>query len=129
MNSFLADTMAIVLFLEKRRLPQPVKDIFNAAVNRETKLGISVVSLMEVGYLSEKKRINTSIHTILDLTNRNDSFFVQDVIPGMVVEAFNISSIPELHDRLITATASKLGIPLLTNDPFIIASKFVKTIW
>ncbi len=47
----------------------------------------------------------------------------------MVVEAFKISSIPELHDRLITATDSKLGIPLLTNDPVIIASKFVKTIW
>jgi PIN domain nuclease of toxin-antitoxin system len=57
------------IFLEKRRLPQHVKDIFNAAVNRETKLGISVISLMEVGYLSEKKRIDTSIHTILDLTN------------------------------------------------------------
>ena len=43
--------------------------------------------------------------------------------------AFGISDIPELHDRLVAATARHYGVPLLTNDPVIRASTAGPTIW
>jgi predicted nucleic acid-binding protein len=43
--------------------------------------------------------------------------------------AFEISDIPELHDRIIAATAIHRNAPLITNDPVIAASKFLKTLW
>ncbi|MDA8138271.1 MAG: hypothetical protein M0036_06395, partial [Desulfobacteraceae bacterium] len=39
--------------------------------------------------------------------------------------ASQIDDIPELHDRLIAATAKHLDLPLITNDPVISKSKFV----
>jgi hypothetical protein len=40
-----------------------------------------------------------------------------------------IDDIPELHDRLIAGTATWLGVPILTNDPVMMASQHVQTVW
>jgi len=42
--------------------------------------------------------------------------------------ASTITDVPELHDRLIAATAVHHGVSLLTNDPELIASQHVITI-
>ena len=55
MNKYVADTMAIVLYLEDRKLPEKVKLTFKETVAGKNELYISVVSLMEIGYLFEKK--------------------------------------------------------------------------
>jgi predicted nucleic acid-binding protein len=39
-----------------------------------------------------------------------------------------IINIPELHDRLIAATARHLGLPIITNDPEMCSSKYVSTV-
>ncbi len=39
-----------------------------------------------------------------------------------------IEDIPELHDRLIAATACYLDLPLITNDPVIRDSRFVNVL-
>jgi len=42
--------------------------------------------------------------------------------------ASEIDDIPELHDRLIAATARYLGLSLITNDPVIKNSQFVEVL-
>jgi predicted nucleic acid-binding protein len=42
--------------------------------------------------------------------------------------ASEINDIPELHDRLIAATARYLDLPLITNDPVIRDSSFVEVL-
>ncbi len=39
------------------------------------------------------------------------------------------SAVPELADRIITATALSLGLPLITKDHRIQESKLVSTVW
>lgn len=46
----------------------------------------------------------------------------------IVKSAFEISDIPELHDRLIAGTARHLHIPLITNDPVILGSSFLECV-
>lgn len=48
---------------------------------------------------------------------------------AVVENASQITDIPELHDRLIAATAKSLNLDLITNDPKIQASQFVSTVW
>ena len=48
---------------------------------------------------------------------------------AVVQSAAQITDIGELHDRLIAGTARLLDVALITNDPVIQASAFVKTIW
>lgn len=38
-------------------------------------------------------------------------------------------SYPELHGRIIVGTSLDMGITLITNDPAISESKFIKVIW
>jgi predicted nucleic acid-binding protein len=47
----------------------------------------------------------------------------------VIIEAFKIKIISELHDRLIAATAITFNAGLITNDPVIQQSGDVKTIW
>jgi PIN domain nuclease of toxin-antitoxin system len=47
----------------------------------------------------------------------------------VVETAARITDIPELHDRLIAATAVYLAAPLVTDDGKISESAFVRTVW
>jgi predicted nucleic acid-binding protein len=47
----------------------------------------------------------------------------------IIEKTFEIDDIPELHDRIIAGTALKTGLELITNDPIIAGSRFVKVIW
>ena len=129
MNSYVADTMAIVLYLENRKFPANIKKIFTDTEQGKSTMYFSAVSLMEIGYLAEKSRIDTSIFSVIALTKENKNFIVHSLDAVAVIEAFKIKNIPELHDRLITATAAILKATLITNDPIIRQSQYVETIW
>jgi PIN domain nuclease of toxin-antitoxin system len=129
MNNYVADTMAIVLYLENRKLPSNIKKIFNDTEQGKYTVYFSVVSLMEIGYLYEKLRIDTSISRVVKFVEENKNFTIYSLDTETVNEAFKIKDIPEPHDRLIAATATVLNATLVTNDPLIRQSQFVNTIW
>lgn len=121
--------MALVLFLEKRKMPQQVKAVFQSATAGTNEIWIPAMVLAEVGYLSEKGRISARISDVEKLVFTNQKFHFQELSADIVSLAFQIPDIPELHDRLIAATAQFLKMPLLTNDPAIQKSAGVQTIW
>jgi predicted nucleic acid-binding protein len=63
------------------------------------------------------------------LAHEKENFSVINLDLEVIRQAFQIKDIPELHDRLIAATAAVHGIPLLSNDPAIEKSGSTKTIW
>ncbi len=129
MNSFVSDTMAIVLRLEKRKLPQKVKNIFEKAEDNSAEIFIPSLVVAELAYLSEKNRIECSIEKLEIYLKNHKNIQTCPIQFSSVKKAFMINDIPELHDRLIAGVASELSLELITNDPKIRASKFVRTIW
>lgn len=121
--------MAVVLWLEKRKRSPLVKSIFNSAENGEVKLNIPAIVLAEVGYLAERKRIETTLADINTIVEKHSNIRIIPLDSEIVNSAFKITDIPELHDRLISATAMLMNQELITNDKVIIDSKFIKTIW
>ena len=121
--------MALVLFLEKRKMPQQVKAVFQSAITGTDEIWIPAMVLAEVGYLSERGRISASISDVEKLVSVNQNFHFQEISTSIVSLAFQIPDVPELHDRLIAATAHFLKMPLITNDPVIQNSATVQTIW
>ena len=82
---------------------------------------------MEVMYLFEKHRIGIGLlHTEELLQSRNYQF--EPLSLEVLQVASGIDDIPELHDRLIAATARYLDLPLITNDPVIRNSRFVSVL-
>ena len=128
-NSFITDTMALILRLEKRKLGQNAKTIFISAERGEVKLIIPTMVLAELCYLSEKKRIETTFKDFKKYRFKHKSIVIEWITEEIIEKTFEIDDIPELHDRIIAGTALKSGIELITNDPVISCSRYVKVIW
>jgi len=129
MNKYVTDTMAYVLYLEKRKMPETVKSIFLNAESGEIQIIVPAIVIAEIGYLSEKKRIDLSLIDVSNHLNSSINFSSEPLSLSIIEASYSINDIPELHDRLIAGTAKYLDKTLITNDPVIAQSKFVKTLW
>jgi PIN domain nuclease of toxin-antitoxin system len=122
--------MAIVLFLEKRKMPSNIKSYFEDASTGKVAIVIPAIAIAEIAYLSEKGRITTNLSILNQIiSNSSNGFSVSMLDFETINTAFQIQDIPELHDRLIAATAVFLNLPLLTNDPIIEKSTYLTTFW
>jgi PIN domain nuclease of toxin-antitoxin system len=128
-SEFVTDTMALVLYLEKRRLSSTVKSIFTSADRGAVAIHIPVFVFAEILYLSEKQRITLTLETVSQYIEQYPTYKLCPMTLQIIQSADQIADIPELHDRLIAATARYSGFELITNDPVIRASAFVRTIW
>lgn len=128
-NEFVTDTMGLVLHLERRFMPARVKTIFSHAETKQVVVYIPGLVLAEILYLSEKRRIQTSLEEVRNLLIKHEGFQEYPVSFDVVEAASKLRDIPELHDRLIAATARHLNRPVITNDPAIQASDSVLSVW
>ena len=129
MNRVVTDTMAIILRLENRKLPSKTAYLFEQAEKNNIKIYIPTIVLAEIGYLSEKSRIDTNIFEVEAYCQRYSKIDVIGMTFASIKAAFSISDIPELHDRLIASIALALDLPLITNDATIVKSQYVRTVW
>jgi PIN domain nuclease of toxin-antitoxin system len=129
MPDYLADTMAIVSHLTDRAIGTKADQIFLQADDSRDTILISVVSLIEILYLSEKKRININPREVIKHVNDSSNYGLLSLNEDIVLVASTIDDIRELHDRLIAATAKHYNIPILTNDPVLERSKHITTLW
>ncbi len=127
---YVADTVALVWHLEKRRkLGMQARRVLQEADQGLHTIVISGATLMEVLYLSERRRISVDLTVLKSLLVRSYSYSVAPVNFEVIDATATIDDIPELHDRVIAGTAAWLKIPILTNDPDMTASRHVQTIW
>lgn len=130
MSEFIVvDAMAIILCLEKRKLPEKIKNIFQQAEAGNSSLFISTISVAELGYLAEKNRIETNFEELEAYCKKYPSIQIIPLTQEIIYKSFKITDIPELHDRLIAGTAYLTHSKIITNDPKITASKYVQVIW
>lgn len=128
-SEYVADTMAIVLHLENRKSSVNVKRIFDAADTGNTIIHIPAIVFAEILYLSEKQRISLTLADVEKQLQNFSSYREMPLSFEIIEQAGKITDIPELHDRLIAATAKFLNIELITNDQKIQSSTLVKTAW
>jgi len=125
MNRYVTDTQAFVKFLTGRKVvDERSHQAFLATDRGESLMIIPAVVLMEMLYLFEKNRIPVSLFQAETLV-KSKNYQVEPLGFDILKTAAEIDDIPELHDRLIAATARYLSLPLITNDPVIRRSKFV----
>lgn len=129
MSKYVSDTMALILHLENRKMPDRAKDIFNSAEKGGAEIFIPGMVIAEIGYLSEKGRIETTVDDIKQTIYANQNFKEKPLDLIDIQSAFSIDDIPELHDRLIAGTAKAMGIEIISNDPVIEKSAHVRTVW
>ena len=128
-SEFAADTLAVVLRLENRRLGARARSIFAAVESGQAHLHVPAMVFAEIMYLSEKGRIEASLSDVADYMEQHPNCKGYPLDLAVVQSAAEITDVPELHDRLIAGTARLLDVELITRDSAIEASRFARTVW
>lgn len=128
--NYLLDTVTLVRhFTEQGQIGKQAAFILDGIEkNSADKFSISVVSLMEVMYLAEKKRITIDLQRTLDLIKASNHYTVVNLTPEILTTAETIDFY-ELHDRLILATAKWLDIPIISSDSLFPQVSGITVIW
>ncbi len=108
---------------------QNAKAIYEGAESGNIKIFIPAMVLAEVGYLSERNKIDTNLTEVKNYCQRYSSIQVEPITAEIIHKSFEIDDIPELHDRIIAGTAYSKNLEVVTNDSTIIDSEYVATIW
>jgi PIN domain nuclease of toxin-antitoxin system len=134
-SSFVLDTHALLWYLEgNRRLGRQARKII---ASPESHLIVPIIALAEAGIIIEQHR--TKIPSVLHLLDSlaNDPRF--EIYP-LTLDIFRRSllsdtgRVPELHDRLIAATALSLhdlgyDVGLVTTDQTLTEAKLLPIVW
>lgn len=129
MNRYVADSVALIFRLEQKRLGALATSIFLDAEQDQALLIIPAMVFAEILYLSERNRIGVTLQDVQNYMKQFPSCQEQPLTFDIIATAESITDIPELHDRLIVATAVYLSAPVITKDTKISNSSHVQTIW
>lgn len=129
-DRYVIDTVAFIYHLAEM-LPQKVDKIFKSAENGDVELFLPSISIGEAIYVLKKHK--------KDEADKEISKMFENLAKCAYIEVKDLelqdwktvaaSKIPELHDRMVVATANKFNAPLITNDSEIIKSGEVRTLW
>jgi PIN domain nuclease of toxin-antitoxin system len=130
---YVADTHAVVWFITGKRpkLGVRARRIFETTRTGAATIAVSVISLWEIAALCESDalRLPAGFSAWCDALEGTPGFRVEPLLRADIEEARALPSLRDPQDRLITGTALRLGVPLLTADERITASKRVPVIW
>ena len=132
--AIVADTHTVIWYLvEPERLSQIALDALEGVIAAGEPVYISAISLIEICYLIEKRRIASDLlQRILAVLNEPDPSLIVvpiDLAISIAVQNIDRDTVPDMPDRIIAATALHLNLPLVTRDRKIQASQSIITIW
>lgn len=130
MARYVTDTHPLAWYLAgSSRISQKVRQIFDEAVNDEHEIMIPAIVIAELVIIAEKQRIPLDMSEVIETLNIQTSFQMVPLTPKMAIQTQALSVLPDIHDRLIVATAQELGLPVLIRDEAITESKLVPVVW
>ncbi len=126
---YLVDTVALVRhFTRNPNIGMQARTVFREIETNKDTIIVSVVSLMEILYLSEKGRINVDLSNTLERVRSSSVYDIINLTPDILLVAKTVEFY-ELHDRLILATAKYLGVPVISSDSRFSEIADIRTIW
>jgi predicted nucleic acid-binding protein len=126
---YLLDTVTIVRHFSGRgKIGAAAAQILDTIEEGDDLLVISVVSLMEIMYLAERHRISINLRETLAKIGASSKYTIINLVPEILQVAESIT-FPELHDRLILATAKWLDVPIISSDGAFETVSGIEVIW
>ncbi len=134
MTAVVIDTHVLIWYIfDLNRLSEAALKTLEQAVNTNSPIYISAISIIEIAYLIEKGRIATEVLTrvLSSIDNPSINIFLVPIDRHLAVSIQQIDRIvvPEMPDRIIATTALYLQLPLVTRDLRIQALSNIKAIW
>ena len=113
---YLLDTVTVVRhFSGTGKIGRRASEVLATADSGNNLFAISAISLMEILYLAEKKRIQLDLAETVRAIQLSKNYLMVDLNHHVLSVATTID-FPELHDRLILATAKWMEVSILSSD-------------
>lgn len=120
---YVLDTHILIWYLTgSKHLPDELRSTIDHARLQGGRLLIPTIVLAEALHLAAKNRIKFDFAELYQLVQTEPEFEIVDFGIGVFREVLRIKRIPEIHDRIIAATARYYGAYLLTRDGVIRSS-------
>ena len=130
---YVTDTHPLIFWStdRKERLGRRARRVFQESERGKHSIVVPIVVLEETARLLEKRviQLNVSIRHWADELDRSTNFQIQPYTIEILLEAVRLHVIRDPADRVIVATARRLGYPLITADEAIQDGKWVETLW
>src|SRR5579872_2916197 len=128
-----ADTHTALWYLfNDSRLSVTAGDFIDEAGAVGSRIIVSSISLVEIVYLSEKNRLQANAYEDLKAAIADpDHVFKEAPFTVEIVDVMRQvarAEVPDMPDRIVAATAAYFGVPVLSRDGRIRASR-VRTVW
>jgi len=130
MTVYMADTHSLLwAFQRPRKLGENARRAFQEVADGEAKLLIPVIALAELIFTIENKPIQDDLDEILDTIKNSPNIEFVDFDYESALKLRDLTSIPEMHDRMIVVSAILCDAVLITFDQSITESNLVEVIW
>ncbi len=127
MSDLVTDTHALIWYLEDSpNLSAAANQAFEQCDRGEIIIYIPTICLVEIIYLQERRRISPDMRFQLDnaLANGDSGLKLVNLTAEIVNTLATIprDNVPDMPDRIITATAKFMDLALISRDAKIISS-------
>ena len=134
MNSVVIDTHTLIWYLDQSpKISTTAIDLLDQITRSDLPIYIASITLVELVYLVEKQRLGAfSLEQLLtELATPESPFSIIPLTMQVVQSLRKIprEQVPDMPDRIISATALSLNLPLVTCDHKIRACPAIETIW
>ncbi|MBI5605778.1 MAG: hypothetical protein HY879_20790 [Deltaproteobacteria bacterium] len=108
---YLGDTVTIIRhFSGTGKMGHSAREILGGVDTGKNRLFISSISLVEILYLSEKKRIQIHLQEVIELIGRSTNYHVVDLNPQIIILSESLK-FRDIFDRLIMAKPDTWAYP------------------
>jgi PIN domain nuclease of toxin-antitoxin system len=128
------DTHTLIWHLQGTgRLSPKVGSILSQVDSGRAVAIISTIVVVEMIYLAEKQRIDSnlvdSVIRLLGTNSENYRLAPLDLSITQSLRRISRSTVADMPDRIVTATALALGVPLLSRASAMMRVPEIQTIW
>lgn len=127
---YVVDTHALLWYLaEDKSLGKKAKNVLDRADKGDVDIVIPTTVLAEALFITEKHKVDLEFLDIIETIKNSSNYTISPLDIEIIMRCHDLKSIPELHDRIIVATAILLDAKLITKDMTITNSEEVAVIW
>ena len=120
---YVIDTHVLVwYFIGSKRLKPALRQKIDETRHQNGRLLVPTIVLAEALDIAEKGRVDFDFSEMYRYIREEPEFDIIGFSPEIFNTIIQISNIPELHDRIIVATARFYGTGILTKDRIILES-------
>lgn len=128
--NFVTDTHALLWwFTNNPKISTAVSEIFEKCENGENIIFVPSIVIAEALSIFDKKRVSFDFKNLFKKINASDNFRLIALDYPVLKKMVSLKDIPELHDKIIVATAKYLNLPIITKDETLQNFATVETIW